>query len=112
MARYIVKVATSAQEEPLALLIPFAPTSTLAEFTTEVIRRVNHNSTSVVPENGSFTIRFQSVIGPILDAHDQLADILRDGEELYFQLHEQSDVSYLITKSQYSTDIGELKVHD
>jgi len=104
MARYIIKVVAAPGQEPLALLVPFSPASTLAELTSEIIRRTNQNSTTAISNDATFTIRFQSITGPILDAQDQLADVVRDGEELYFQLCGQSEVSSCSTNTTSSSE--------
>jgi len=102
MARYIINVVATPEHEPLALLVPFSPASTIAELTTEVIRRVNQNSTTEVSQDATFTIRFRSITGPILDVQDQLADVVRDEEELYFQLRCASEVSTISQKMTLS----------
>ena len=93
MNRYHVQIALNTEPaKVINLLVPFAPESTLAEFTTEVYRRLVKQGSDTVSASTVFEIHMSDAEGPLLDAEDRLCDILQ-GEGLYFEEHKQSKVT-------------------
>lgn len=89
MNRYHVKIVLDTDPvKYITLLVPFAPESTLAELTAEVIRRLEKQDVGSVSASTVFKIHMSDSQGPLLDAGDRLCDILH-GEELYFEENEQ-----------------------
>jgi ubiquitin-protein ligase len=98
MQRYTVTIINDTGGGRPSILVPFQPSSLIAAFKDEIVKRAIKQNIPVTTETHNLTLHLQSQAGPTIDTNDVLSDVILGSETIFAVF------------SQHKTALGDVTV--